>query len=314
MAGCMVFTIFFAKGLLKTHSIKETTDFKGVLTLWHIDSFEGGKGSRAQFLLKTARTFEKQENGVLVMVITHTKESAENQMRQGDFPDMISYGLGVEVKNLKELGGICNLKYGNVGKKQYAVPWCRGGYYFIENLDFKGDTSNVVVSEAEYTQPCIAMRLAGITGDDILVMSPMDAYVTFVADKTRYLVGTQRDVVRLSNRGKICKITPIKEFSDLYQYISVLTADSEKYKLSIDFISLLLGKSEQTRLNQISMFSVVHSVIHDNEFLLDGQKTVIQNTLSPFISSVQLKSLQQDGLMWVKGDNSYEEKIKKILI
>ena len=48
--------------------------FEGILELWHIESFEGGVGSRAGWLKKRSTAFEKQNKGCLVNVTVLTPE------------------------------------------------------------------------------------------------------------------------------------------------------------------------------------------------------------------------------------------------
>ena len=99
---CIIFTFLFGAGKIAEKSqVGKSEEYKGIITLWHVDSFEGGIGSRKQFLLKTARTFEKQNKGVLIMVISHTPESVKESMDKGVYPDLISFGNGTEINNLR---------------------------------------------------------------------------------------------------------------------------------------------------------------------------------------------------------------------
>ena len=101
---CLIFTCFFGvQGISKQVELSKPVEYKGVIKIWQIDAFEGGKGSRKQFLLSVARGFEKENLGVLIMVISHTVESAEQSLLAGEVPDIISFGLGVEVGQSVEL-------------------------------------------------------------------------------------------------------------------------------------------------------------------------------------------------------------------
>ena len=74
---CSIFTFTFGYKKIGKEKLKNASDYKGIITMWQIDGFEGGAGSRKQFLLSQARDFEKQNQGVLVMVINHTFSGAE---------------------------------------------------------------------------------------------------------------------------------------------------------------------------------------------------------------------------------------------
>ena len=56
---------------------KEEKAKSTVLVMWHVDTFEGGTGSRQDFLMKTAVAFEKENGGVYVSVVKHSEESVK---------------------------------------------------------------------------------------------------------------------------------------------------------------------------------------------------------------------------------------------
>ena len=114
-------------------NIVESKEYLGIITLWQIDGFEGGTGSRKQFLLKVARDFEKQNPGVLIMVVNHTFESVKEKLKNGERPDLISYSNGVEVSGLIEIACERATIGGYIGDKLYATAWCCGGYTLIKN-------------------------------------------------------------------------------------------------------------------------------------------------------------------------------------
>ncbi len=314
------FTAFYgANRIGVTPDAVKPTEYKGIITLWHIDSFEGGRGSRKQFLLDVATSFEKQNKGALVMVVSHTKESAEDSLKNGILPDLISFGGGVDVNNPVQCCFFRTFKGGIIDKTEYFVPWCRGGYVLITNPklvpEYKGEKiDNLLVSQNTYTQPLIATLEENITADQITALSPMDAYVKFTNGKTPYLLGTQRDVCRLINRGMDFNVTPLTKFNDLYQYIGVLSNDALKTAYSEKFINFLLDDKIQAKLNKISMFSVFSDVDYDESALKKMQNVAQEKTLSVFTSSVELKNLQALGLSAMQGDDGAKIKIKNILI
>ena len=92
LAAAVLCAFVFAVPALSESDAARPVGYKGVLRLWHIDGFEGGKGDRASFLARVARAYESANEGVLIMITSHTPESAEDALDRGFLPDMISYG------------------------------------------------------------------------------------------------------------------------------------------------------------------------------------------------------------------------------
>lgn len=193
----------------------EEDDSLQVLTLWQIDSFEGGRGSRAEYLRSLAQDFAKSAN-VYIEVTALSSDAARTNISAGVVPDIISYGAGFY--------GIESLVSGGYGK-----AWCRGAYCLIalSGTDFSSvSTANTVINEGKDNLVSVAALFSGLQGADYA--APTSAYVSLISGEYEFLLGTQRDVIRLQTRGESFEVKPLTEFNDLYQYISVLTRDGEK--------------------------------------------------------------------------------------
>ena len=317
---CLLFTIFFGNTCMsKKQKVLSQAEYKGILTLWHIDTFEGGEGSRKQFLLRVAREFEKANQGVLVSVIEHTPTAVKEQFSKGIYPDLISFGNGVEIDKAKELSYSSNFSAGAINHKQYSLPWCRGGYLLISKANENTSVDSqkldrLIVSQGEYNLPLGALLINNLTANEIIIKSPLDAYVEFVSSKESILLGTQRDVVRLRNRGIEIKTKPLSKFCDLYQNISVLTNDKNKSQLCDKFINLLMSEKTQNQLKDISMLSVNYEIDFQNEHLNSLQIQAPEKTISSFLDENALKNLQELCSKAVKGDKNAEIKFKNLLI
>ena len=92
---CVLLLIYGTLATKKQNTIKKVEGYKQILELWHIDSFEGGIGSRKDFLLKTSLSYEKK-NKVLISVVSHTISSATIALKN-KVPDMISCGNGLDI-------------------------------------------------------------------------------------------------------------------------------------------------------------------------------------------------------------------------
>lgn len=315
----VLFTIFYGRYKINDDGVDNTpVEYKGILTLWHVDSFEGGTGSRKQFLLKSARGYEKKREGILVMVISHTVESVKENVNNGVYPDMISYGVGIDINVFSELNVSRTVKGGKVGSKTYATAWCRGGYVLISNpklvLEEHIVIDKLIVSQGEYTEPLTAFSLSGYVANETEVLRPMDAYVKFTGGKTPYLLGTQRDLSRLNARGMEYNATPLESYNDLYQYISITSSDQVKRYYAEEFIEYLVSDEVQKKLNGINMFSAFIQAEYDVAALKDMQSAKNLSTISAFTSPAILKELQQDSIKASLGDKDAINKIKKVLL
>ena len=312
----VVITVFFGRAKISEKiEVVESKEYKGIITLWQIDGFEGGTGSRKQFLLKVAREFEKQNPGVLVMVINHTFNSVKERISKGEYPDLISYSNGVEIDGLIELNCDRATNGGYIGDKLYATAWCRGGYTLIKNPNSVDKEQNtLIVSQAEYTQPLVAMFLEGLHFDKIEVYKPMDAYVKFTANKTTYFLGTQRDIVRLNNRGMQVESTPLTAYNDLYQYLSLTGTDVKKNVYAKRFIDFLISDKVQNQLNRICMLSPYIDVENDIEHLANFKNNGQNKSISAFLHADMLKQMQEISLSAINGNENDINKIKNMLV
>ncbi len=107
-----------------------------IISLWHVETFEGGLSSRSDWLKKRALAFEKQHKGIYIDVSKLTYQQLINRLTEGYSFDLISFGSGVGYSLLTYIipyvGAINTLdslnKGGIVDNSQYAVPYMAGGY------------------------------------------------------------------------------------------------------------------------------------------------------------------------------------------
>lgn len=318
LCACAAVTAFVgADKISEKKDFVRPAEYRGVITLWQIDCFEGGVGSRKKFLLDAARGFEKENQGVLIMAVSHTVESAAKSVENGITPDLISYGCGTEIKNARELRKKTFAAGGVIGEKTYAVPWCRGGYCLITNPKIKvaeDKINSLLVSQGEFTQPLAAFAMEGLVANGFEVMPPMNAYVKFTEGKTPFFLGTQRDVNRLINRGMEFTVRPLTAYNDLYQYISLVSEDAAKSVYAERFIDYLLSDGVQKKLNKIGMFSARLKTEFEGESLNAMQKAEGFQTVSAFLSQEELKEMQSLSFSAAQGNAAALTKIKKLLV
>lgn len=317
-AFSVVFSVCFANGKINEDKrLEEEKITSNILTIWQIDTFEGGTKSRRQFLTDVAKDFERQNQGVLIMVNSHTIESAENSFKSGIFPDIISYGNGLELKEVTELKADITFKGGVIEEKNYAVPWCRGGYFLIANpkkvKSIEDKIQNLIVSQSEFTLPTLALYKEGLLAEKISVYKPLDAYVNFVSGNGEWLLGTQRDLERLSRRGMEVLVKPILEYNDLYQYVSILSKGEKNIEYAEKFINLLLSEKYQKKLTDIKMMSAFYEIGYSSP-ILESEKKINFLTVPIYVEKQKIKEIQKELEFNIKPNESTNLKINKVLI
>ncbi|MBO4989251.1 MAG: hypothetical protein J6D37_02850 [Clostridia bacterium] len=234
-----------------------------------------------------AHTLEKKGN-VYFMVTSHTKESAERQLKEGIYPDMLSSGMGIE---------------GLPDVSREAVPWCHGYYFFFCKEDnFSAISSeNTVLSVQENVSSEVAARLWGLDGE--LKSEPsLTAYVSFLNGKARYLLGTQRDYFRLKSREEVFFFKPVEVYSDLIQWFSILTDDERILPTCRAYLEELLSEQTQKRLSSIGMFG--EGTEYEDEIALSPLKGLkVRYTLPYYVSNETIRELKD--LARKNGDENF---------
>jgi len=117
--------------------------YAGVLELWHIETFEGGTASRAQWLAARALEFEKLYPRLFVMVEQKTLAELEWHILRGEYPDLVSFPTGAgepfagHTQAFTQIPAVRGelLRAGQLGGRQLALPYMTGGYALIANAE-----------------------------------------------------------------------------------------------------------------------------------------------------------------------------------
>lgn len=209
---------------------------KSVLNIWQIDCFEGGRGSRADYLQTIGNTFA-EKNDCYVKVVTISSVAARENLNRGTVPDLISFGAGIY--------GLENYLSGQPA----FYNWCNGAYCFLttdESADFSDiSAQNTIINAGTENLSSVAALLCGVNGAD--TDKPTGAYVKLLNGKYKYLLGTQRDVFRLKTRGVSFKVQAITQFNDLYQNIAIITNNPKKQQQAKNYIEFLLSQSDNVK-------------------------------------------------------------------
>ena len=315
LVAISVISLFFAFPALTEKEQAEAEGVTDIIRVWHIDTFEGGKGSRASFLSNATRRFERNKT-YLFMVVSHTVMSAATALESGETPDMLSFGTG---------GAVCpelflplekyDFNYSRQDGKTLAVPWCRGAYFcFTLEGDFSDMTpDNTVISEGNYSMAQVASVCENIPGGK--VQNSVSAYVDLLNGKYKYMLGTQRDIARFNTRGVQFACRPVNSFSDLYQYIAILTDNAHKYNIALDFISFLLSEERQKELTGIGMLSQYYSVYDDgNAAMQEAERVTPLKGVSAFTDENAYSEMRALAARSLSGDGDSLKKLKNFLV
>lgn len=220
------------------------------ITVWQVDSFEGGKGSRTNYLNNVGKSFSN-EYDCYINVISINSDAVRTNFSNNNFPDLLSYGAGIF--------GIENYLHGKVP----YYTWAYGSYCFL-TLDEKADftdisANNTIINKGIDNFSNVAAVFCGVHG--ATVDTPTGAYTKLISGKYKYLLGTQRDIFRLKTRGVSFKIKPVSEFNDLFQNISIITTESNKTQMAQYFVNFLLSHGDS--LNTLGLMG--NTKLYDDE-------------------------------------------------
>ncbi len=304
----VVFTVlcyFYLDTHLKSQP-KRNEDKATVLVMWHVDTFEGGTGSRQDFLMKSAIAFEKKTPNVYISVVNHTVDSIMDGFTAGTFPDMISFGIGVAdvLEYAKPLKTHINNVFFNTATWQntvYCYPYAYGKYVKISQISPKNNS--VVVSKGKNNLPLFTLKKQG--GElPVNILPSLESYAEFVAGKHGYMIGTQRDIYRLNSRGYEFEFEPYGDYTDLIQYIAVLSADEQRAIKAKNFAEYLISDEVQLRLNEIGLFSPTGvNIDYGNTKMNNLSKHKIECAMSILIDKQKYEELLNND-----GQNDFFEK------
>lgn len=342
-AIALVPTIYFSINSPITNKFSgNVSNYKGILELWNIDSFEGGTGSKKSFLTARSVDFESTHKGLYVMVKNMTEAECLLALEDGQRPTMFSFGVGVGSELIKYLSELVDVdtnlvknEFLSAGKSNgnYAVAWCRGTYSLITtpniaeeySISSIGQSATVCgkIKQLKYnkTKTIYSLTFGGNSynspqmayssvygnlchsqtsfSEDYKSKTAYNAYCDFVEGKANILLGTQRDVARISNRisqGKLdgAIYEHLTSFTDLVQFIGVCNNVNYDQKQACEaFISYLVSEQVQLKLANIGMQTVCNlskDLYTSGEFMVIEQacknSCVVQNV---FTTKEQLK-------------------------
>ena len=292
LCALLVFITAFTP-IVACKKTRETEEFpittkkqKTILSLWEIDTFEGGFGSRADYLSNLLEKFI--EDGVFVMVTSYSLEGAKKKAEEGVFPDLVSFGIGADfiAEGAKELKKI-DFSGGENAGGIYAYPWCSGGYFLISKNPINKHIDRLIVSKGEFNNPLVALYNSDFTAEEVVVRDTATAYSEYIGGGG-VLLGTQRDIRRLSVKNVAFTATALEEFCDLFQYVAVTAFDEEKFSYAKE-VAEYIYENAGANISKIGMLPVGENSQEGALSVYDRSKT--KYTVSPFTSANLLSLL-----------------------
>lgn len=269
------FTPIWAMYINKSNENSVEEQFTNI-NLWQIDGFEGGKGSRKKFLEDVAEKLFKNEK-IYLTVTAISAEAAQININKGIIPDVISYHAGFT--------GIENM----VCDKDFTHKiWCKGGYCLL-TLDMSADFNdinegNCIVNAGKNNLAEVCSSMIGLR--NAVLEPPENAYLKLLNGKYKYMLGTQRDIFRLQAREAEYKVKAVSEFNDLYQVISIITDDRQKYGACKKFVDKLV-------VSDVSKLGLMNDYCKPEENLQELSKIDCKYKITSFCSGEYIKQVKE---------------------
>ena len=318
-----------------SNQISQSKNQSTFLKLWHIDSFEGGSGNRANFLNSVAVKYHNQDSSCFVFVQTLSEDEAINAIKANTLPDLISFSHHISnnfCEQLLEIEVKSNAraeiqKFAQKSNKNYAIPWFMSGYCLIGNSAVDSRVLNQLSPDTAYAfgnqgkNPSLAFT-AGLKNSfaqvaltenttvkanlnlcdkNMYIKTPYQAYTDFIKNEYAVLLGTARDFYRIQNRVNLnsmqgCSYVPLPKFSDLIQYIGILNEENKPQ--AENFIEFLTDDKTQRNLIDIGLFSPNNIEIYCNEEYKKFEKAMkkVNKSISIFESVENKQKLYKNAI------------------
>jgi len=263
-----------------------------IYTVWHIETFEGGSKARINFLKSVATEIEKQNSGILFMFKQVEPTNLENELNVC-MPNIISFGFGVGKIVLPKLTELNNtfevrdnlIKSATFASKLMCLPYITSGYAHFTHAS---NIETTFIGNSNFINPenALAETNINITKNE----NSYEAYKSFIYNKKSALIGTGRDVFRVSNLNNIgrlnASITPLFGYTDLIQYCG-LTANDE---ISLQFLTKLLSDNFQNKLTTYSLFSVKHNKIYSSGIYKNMENAIFEANVPNVFNEQRFKN------------------------
>lgn len=298
---CLVFAFVFVvicfrssleKALAVENENSRKPTYSAIISVWQVDMVEGGLSSRTSLLKRVGSRFENKNKTVKIAVEQVGYEGAIKKISNGILPDVISFSNGLDQIFPYAVPIQKNSSLGVSLGKALCQPWAVGGYVLI-SLNGGFNKPNLYISQNTYTLPQIAYYYFNVEYPNVTVLSPLNAYSVFLADKNAVLLGTQRDLFRLKSRKTECEYKVNTQFSDIIQYVAVTARQKQKQQIAKEFVQMVTSLS-QADLDNVGMISPYLTYGNDTGVLKNFVGFSVKSTVSVYTSSQKIVECQQN--------------------
>lgn len=283
IAGISFYVCTFGVATIKeSENLFKQEKTQTVISIWHVETFEGGKKPRIDFLKSVAKEIESKHDDLLFMIKSVKPENLASELEVNS-PDIISFGYGVGKIVLPFLTNFTTtfnardelIESGMFNNKLYAVPYLVGGYSMFNH---SANLTNFYVGSNAYIHP--ERIYEKTTLKPTKTQSQYEAYKDFVSDKNSSLLGSTRDLFRVTNLNNIGRlsamISPVDSYTDLIQYLGVLNNTLNTF----NFIEKCLSFNNQNKLVDYALFSSLYHKLY-NEGIYNDMENAIYNANIP---------------------------------
>jgi len=299
--------IFSKNNILQNLSLSysNNNDDKQILTLWHVETFEGGSASRAKYLEDVAIKFNKQNKNFFITIKVISENQLYLNLSQNNYADIYSFGVGSGymltgiLDKLDENESIRGdiQRSSMLNNNILAYPYILSAYVDITK-------QNDIISTQKNKKQKIYSVSAGLKGfinplqnlvecnykkelkeDCFFNATSYDAYCNFVNGKSQTLIGTLRDYARVKNREKLgtissCNYNILCSYTDLIQCIGVNKNISNiKRQIAKSFCNFITQFDSQRLISGYGMFSVGANKIYQEEEMSNFENTLLKSNL-----------------------------------
>ncbi len=244
-----------------SHLIAGDNSALKVYEVWHIESFEGGGGSRFQYLKNLALLYEKTHPTDLFLIKLVQAEDVE-ELLSASSPDLISFSEQTAKTILPHLQTLENnygvkdnfLNSAMFNNQLKGLPYIASGYCYFTKSEISSSENLELYTANSNSHSAISLLNNEIVNQNS-TMTSFQCYCKFVNSKNIKLLGTARDLYRLQHLQNLGRLSfncePVNEFSDLIQYLGIINSSQAVN----EFIEFVINDENQINLSKIGLFS-----------------------------------------------------------
>lgn len=269
----------------------DESEYKGVITVWHIVEFKPYLGSITTWLKERAKKIEDADFGVYIDVLGMTTDEYAERVQNGERADVYSFPAGLfSSEILMPMTEHPNVDFvsaslyrsGVYNNELLALPYLYSGYGLMINMDILSRLGESIPKEGvdvsfiaeganrfdHYTGKNKKNHVYGLVGKNTL--AAMLNITCDLGEAERFSSGNAAmhicdlraigDMERKNSAGKGINMNyyPISGYTDLVQYIGIAADISDqKVPYVLSYISELFTERSQLSLTELGIFPAV---------------------------------------------------------